>query len=801
MSPSHNAHHWLGLGVCICPSEYENNLCFTYFFDHGPNQSTILEQQQQKPKEWKVLLLQDISRRISTILEVQFVDIGNDERRKGASISYLLLHPCVAECLLYLQSILPFSSSDSIDYDNNDKDRALVNCIPFHISQPSPAVSMLPLTSLSNFTDCSRSLTSGHSVWFAEEIKSIYCPHPSLFTHYDNNIHCISATDANHLRIYHYSTKLCITLCYSSSDICINQSLSITTSMLIQSIKQALVHRLLTTDMILLLPIPYSCWERISYTSMSNNNTSSRIVSQPHAKEGHVYYDDEDEILHFIVHHVGPAEELDDDRKKCYRIGPVETFEVQLLPLQERDREEKSATIQSTNQNLHEQEGTETYDSLCPGYNSLLQNLIQLATLPFGKDTKVPQVMLSSTSPILLSGCSGVGKTRLVSSLITTLASLSSKQQIPIPFQSRVISMKDLLTIQNTCSSFLIHKDMLLDYILPTSLLQSVRYSSHWTILILEDIDFILGPNKHEMDSDDDYEVTEDASNAIHALIGNAISKAIKLLVQRNAKEVSYTGYPHQNHSVIPSPLILGISRAPLSQLPKELRLFEKEIVMPPPNLSQREEILKFWLPQLPIDDDDDEGNNDGIMSRTGVVIERWTKALSPPLAGCVASDIRRMCADAFITAMSRCTTILINDDNESRDRNLLNSPHVKVTWPDILEAVRNCIPSPLVALDVTPPYIHLRGDDVSGVSNEVNFRQHHEQCWSSFGGYSGVKDQLYRTVVGPWRRHLSGNGGMMGITPPAGVIFYGPSGVGKTFAAECLASSLGLNVIKVKNE
>jgi len=146
--------------------------------------------------------------------------------------------------------------------------------------------------------------------------------------------------------------------------------------------------------------------------------------------------------------------------------------------------------------------------------------------------------------------------------------------------------MKDLLTIQNTCSSFLIHKDMLLDYILPTSLLQSVRYSSHWTILILEDIDFILGPNKHEMDSDDDYEVTEDASNAIHALIGNAISKAIKLLVQRNAKEVSYTGYPHQNHSVIPSPLILGISRAPLSQLPKELRLFEKEIVMPPPNLS-----------------------------------------------------------------------------------------------------------------------------------------------------------------------------------------------------------------------
>jgi hypothetical protein len=613
-------------------------------------------------------------------------------------------------------------------------------------------------------------------------------------------MHCVSAKDTNHLRNYHYSTKLVITLCYCSSDICINQSLS-TISILIQSIKQALVHRLLTTDMILLLPIPRSCWERISCTAMSNNDTTSQIVSQPHAEEGHAYNDDEDEILHFIVHHVGPTEESGEDRKKCYRIGPLETFEVQLLPLQEVNREENSAKIQNTNHILHKQEETDTLDPLCPGYNSLLQNLIQLATLPFGRDTKIPQVILSSTSPVLLSGCSGVGKTRLVSSLVTTIASLSSQQQIPIPFQSHVISMKDLLTIHNSYTSFLNIKDMLLDYILPPSLLQRVRYSSKWTILIVEDIDFILGPDKHEMESDDYYEATEDASNAVHALIGNALSKAIKLLVQQNAMEVSYTGYPHQNPSVIPSPLILGISRVPLSQLPKELRLFEKEIVMPPPNLVQREAILKFWLRQLPVDDDDDEGNNDCKMSRTARIIERWAKALSHPLAGCVASDIRRMCADAFITAMSRCTTILINCDNESRDTKLQNSPHVKVKWPDILEAVRNCIPSPLVALDVTPPYIHLGEDDFSGVNNEVNIRQRHEQCWSSFGGYSGVKDRLYRTVVGPWRRHLSGDGSMMGITPPTGVIFYGPSGVGKTFAAECLASSLGLNVIKVKHE
>lgn len=795
MSPSHNAHNWLGMGVYISPSAYENNLYCNYLFDHELNNSiTIADQQQQQPKEWKVLRIQDKCKRIFTILEVQCVGFVTDDTSEDATtIGCLLVHPCISECLLYLQSILPSSSEDSLDNVNTDKSCTLVNCFSLYISHPSPAVTMLPLPSSTDISTCNQVRTSNHAgvefEWFAEEIESIYCPHPSLYIQYDNNIHCVSPKDTSHVRNSCYSIKLCITLCYCNTDICINASLS-TTEILIQSIKQALVHRLLTKDMILLLPIPYSCWERIRY----KHDTTAQIVSQPQTEEGNVCYDDEDEILHFIVHHVGPTEEIVEDKGKCYRIGPVESFEVKLLPMQKEENDVTMANIQTTKHILHNQEETEAPDPACPGYNSLLQNLVQLATLPFGKNTIIPQVILASNSPVLLSGCSGVGKTRLVSSLITTIASLSSKQQIPLPFQSHVISMKDLLSIHNSYNSYLNHKDMLLDYIVPLPLLQSVRYSSNWTVLILDDIDLILGPDKHEMDSDDFYEATEDASNAIHALIGNAISKAIKLLLEQNTNEVSYSACPHQNPSVIPSPFILGVSRVPLSQLPRELRLFEKEIVMPPPDLPQREAILKFWLQQLPVDDDND--SKDAIMSAE-VVIERWARALSPALAGCVASDLRRMCADAFTTAMSRYH--ISNGDNENQEANLRNSPHVKVKWPDILEAVRNCIPSPLVALDVTPPYIQLGEDDGSDVSIEVNFHQRHEQCWSRFGGYLDVKDRLYRTLVGPWRRHLSGHGGMMGITPPTGVIFYGPSGVGKTFAAECLASSLGLNVIKVK--
>lgn len=799
MSPNHNAHTWLGMGVYISPSAYEKNRYCNYVFDHEQNHSiSIADHQQQQPKEWKVLRIQDKCKRIFTILEVQCVGfVTDDTSEEATTIGCLLVHPCISECLLYLQSILPLSSEDSLDNVNTDKSCALVKCFSLYISHPSPAVTMLPLPSSFDNTTCTQIRTSNHAgvdfEWFAEEIESIYYPHPSLYTPYDNSIHSGVAKDTSHLRKYCYSTKLCITLCYCTNDVFINTSLS-TTEIVIQSIKQALVHRLLAKDMILLLPIPYSCWERIRY----EHDTTAPIASQPQTEESNVCYDDEDEILHFMVHHVGPTEEIDEDKKKCYRIGPMESFEVKLVPMQEEEKEVRSANIQTTNHILHKQKEAEAADTTCPGYNSLLQNLSQLATLPFGKDAIIPQVKLASNSPVLLSGCSGVGKTRLISSLITTIASMSSKQQIPLPFQSHVISMKDLLSIHNSYHSYFNHEDMLLDYIVPSSLLQSVRYSSSWLVLILDDIDLILGPEKHEMDSDDFYESTEDAGNATHALIGNALSKAIKLLSEQNTNDVSYSAWPHQNPSGIPSPFILGISRIPLSQLPKELRLFEKEIVMPPPDLTQREAILKFWLRQLPVDEEND--SRDAIMSPE-VVIERWARALSPALAGCVASDLRRMCADAFITAMSRCTMMLSNGDNEIEETNLLNYAHVKVKWPDILEAVRTCIPSPLVALDVTPPCIQLEEDDGSDVSIEVNFHQRHEQCWSNFGGYSDVKDRLYRTLVGPWRRHLSGDGAMMGITPPTGVIFYGPSGVGKTFAAECLASSLGLNVIKVKLE
>ena len=218
------------------------------------------------------------------------------------------------------------------------------------------------------------------------------------------------------------------------------------------------------------------------------------------------------------------------------------------------------------------------------------------------------------------------------------------------------------------------------------------------------------------------------------------------------------------------SNFILGICHA-ASQLPKEfvrIGRLEKEIRMTPPTQVQREEILATILSDVT-----DKHKR-----------HRWAESLASQTAGCVALDLRRLCADAWTRAWSR------SQDN------------VEFTWYDLREAAHTCVPSQLAELDVTKtaPYPE---QDVA-----TDMLKMHKWSWRDFGGYNDVKKRLFRTVVMPWRRFISALGQRddedlvtqeSWITPPSGVLFHGPPGVGKTFAASCLASSLGLHVIKVR--
>jgi transitional endoplasmic reticulum ATPase len=68
---------------------------------------------------------------------------------------------------------------------------------------------------------------------------------------------------------------------------------------------------------------------------------------------------------------------------------------------------------------------------------------------------------------------------------------------------------------------------------------------------------------------------------------------------------------------------------------------------------------------------------------------------------------------------------------------------------------------------------------------------------WSDIGGLEDVKQQLKEAVEWPLKTPESFK--RMGITPPKGILLYGPPGCGKTLLAKAVANESGANFILVK--
>lgn len=280
-------------------------------------------------------------------------------------------------------------------------------------------------------------------------------------------------------------------------------------------------------------------------------------------------------------------------------------------------------------------------------------------------------------------------------------------------------------------------------------------------LLIIDDLDVIIS---------EAYEAETSSSSNLELEQRRALHEVVKLV----------------DSTICSSPFrsfIVGVSRTPLAQLPAQLARvgrFEKEVTMSPPSLSQRRDIFHFWLSTLATKDSS---------------ITEWADLLAPRTAGCVASDIRRICADALTSAVSRESSSL---GIVSSLNNVIQNTHIQ--WNDIKEAALSCVPSQLTSMDIIPAKLYYG-------SSGVNARAEFELAWKEFGGYIDVKTRLFRTIVRPWRYHImeSANGitsssinSMLESSRPSGILFHGPAGNGKTHAAMCLASSLGLNCVKV---
>ncbi|XP_037506198.1 ATPase family protein 2 homolog [Rhipicephalus sanguineus] len=135
---------------------------------------------------------------------------------------------------------------------------------------------------------------------------------------------------------------------------------------------------------------------------------------------------------------------------------------------------------------------------------------------------------------------------------------------------------------------------------------------------------------------------------------------------------------------------------------------------------------------------------------------------------GLTGADLAAVCADAALRALERNIA-----SKNTPDATL--SKVVQLTKADMATALRHTKPSAMREVALEIPKVR----------------------WSDIGGMKEVKLKLQQVVEWPWKHRDAFI--RLGVTPPCGVLLYGPPGCSKTMIAKALATESGLNFIAIK--
>lgn len=139
------------------------------------------------------------------------------------------------------------------------------------------------------------------------------------------------------------------------------------------------------------------------------------------------------------------------------------------------------------------------------------------------------------------------------------------------------------------------------------------------------------------------------------------------------------------------------------------------------------------------------------------------SESLASRTHGFVGADLSAAVRDAGTLALRRH---LLPAANESEP--CLN-------FSDLLSSIKGVRPSALREHAVEVPKVH----------------------WEDIGGQDALKLKLEECVEWPLRYPLSFS--RLGISPPRGVLLYGPPGCSKTLTARALATESGINFLSIK--
>ncbi len=202
--------------------------------------------------------------------------------------------------------------------------------------------------------------------------------------------------------------------------------------------------------------------------------------------------------------------------------------------------------------------------------------------------------------------------------------------------------------------------------------------------------------------------------------------------------------------------IVIGATNRPNS-LDSALRRpgrFDREIEIKVPNEKGRLEILQIHTRNMPLDK------------------KISLKEFSQITHGFVGADISAVCREAAMSALRRYLP-KIDLESEIIDPELLEQ--IEVKEEDFDEALKEVLPSGIREVFVEVPNI----------------------TWDQVGGLDALKQRLKESVEWPLSHPTIFN--RMGITPPRGILLYGPPGCGKTLLARAVATESKANFISIK--
>ena len=313
-----------------------------------------------------------------------------------------------------------------------------------------------------------------------------------------------------------------------------------------------------------------------------------------------------------------------------------------------------------------------------------------------------------------------------------------------------IISAKDLLL---QTSSSVIDINSLKKMILGTNSHMRINQTKQHTrqILVIDDLDVLLDMNS---ETDTISLLLDEKRATLHAILESIDEIAQKRKQDGNNLDgaISKSGEPNSNYL----PMILGICCSDYLEIPSILNRigrFEKIVTMPPPSEIQRREILGAMINQLPIANSCNRESALDYAKERENHIRTWSTALARATAGCVSSDLKRICIDALTISKASNFNETYSYDNNLALYSVEGNDGVR--WEDLREATRSCIPSQLAHLDVSIPRDEIEYLDGSNFEDKRGTEKWFQHCWQSFGGYGKIKADLYRTVFRPWcRRH-----------------------------------------------